>query len=117
MFYLCGINFFYYWVTEKNAINHDDVGRSENVTTVFLMTGITYPVAVAIGTVSCVFGIFIGIVGTCFGMFLKSKKKTCCYERNQSQSLNVPVYEDVTTELKIQVSPNVAYQDVHKQFQ
>ncbi len=108
---------FYYWVTEKNAINHDDVGRSENVTTVFLMTGIIYPVAVAIGTVSCVFGIFIGIVGTCFGMFLKSKKKTCCYERNQSQSLNVPVYEDVTTELKIQVSPNVAYQDVHKQFQ
>ncbi len=80
------------------------------------MTGITYPVAVVIGTVSCIFGIFIGIVGTCSGLFLKSKKQKFCYKRNPLQSTNVPVNEDVTTELKIQVSPNVAYQDVHRQF-
>ncbi len=108
-------------VTETIAITHNVDKESCNVTTVNQVTGITYPVVVVVGTVSCVFGIFIGIVGTGSGIFLKYKKKKFCYERNQPQCTNVPVYEEVTTELKLQVSSNaayqdVAYQDVHKQF-
>ncbi len=80
------------------------------------MSGITYQVVVVVGTVSCLFGVFIGIVGNQLAILLIKKKQKCCYKRNQLQSPDVPVYEDVTTELKIQVSPNVAYQDVHKQF-
>ncbi len=81
------------------------------------MTGITYSVVVVIGTVSCIFGVFIGIVGNQLAILLIKKKQKCCYKRNQLQSPEVPVYEDVTTtELKIQVSPNLAYQEVHKQL-
>ncbi len=57
-------------VTDIGAISHD-IEESCNVTTVNQVTGITYPVAVVIGTVSCIFGIFIGIVGTCSGVFEK----------------------------------------------
>ncbi len=49
----------------------------------------------------------MGIVGTGSGIFLKYKNKKFGYERNQPQCTNVPVNEEVTTELKLQVSSNV----------
>ncbi len=90
--------------------------QDQNVTSSNQTTGITYPVVVVIGTVSVIFGVFIGIVGNQLANLLIKKKQMCCYKRNQLQSPEFPVYEDVTTELKIQVSPNVAYQEVHKQL-
>ncbi len=106
---------YYCHFPETSTISHHDVA-TEIVTSSNQTTGITYPVVVAIGTVSVIFGVFIGIVGNQLANLLIKKKQKCCNKRNQLQSPEVPVHEDVTTELKIQVSPNVAYQEVHKQL-
>ncbi len=69
------------------------------------------------GTSTFMFGLCVGIVGICCVIFVIKKKLRFFVKTNKSQYKNNPVYEDVDPELKVQVSPNVAYEDVHKTFQ
>jgi len=69
------------------------------------------------GTVTFILGLGFGAAVVYCGICICKKKFTICYETNKSQHKSIPVYEDVDLKLKVQVSPNIAYEGVHKTFQ
>ncbi len=65
----------------------------------------------SIASSTCLLGVVVGGVGLKLGLTIKNFKKKC-FQHNCNYETNIPVYEDISLERKVQVSPNIAYEDV-----
>ncbi len=63
----------------------------------------------SIASSTCLLGVVVGGVGLKLGLTIKNFKKKC-FQCNCET--NIPVYEDISLERKVEVSTNIAYEDV-----
>ncbi len=65
----------------------------------------------SIAASACLLGVVVGITGSSLGFIIKRIKKQYI-QHTSNHETNVPVYEDISLERKIEVSTNIAYEDI-----